>query len=274
MLWLQLAIRALTFVFSAVFALAPAGAQEKERKTKKTPKTTIITPMDDAESAAEKRKRNVETPEPESQSMFSFHAAAVAIFPIAVGAQGAVRIGSRLMFFLQGGQVIEPFVVSADSIAQGMGAYDSETGDLVRTLLPGSTYIELGGRYFVGNYRRWYVEAGVGALQGQSQSTGKDLLEVLLGRSLPMISGSVKIPVEGEVTAFKLGIGYTAQWKGRWFWDLSLSLLHPISSSTTMDVPGLSGGAVEQALIRELDEYMADVYAGLYLPAVTFAIRY
>ncbi|MCC7405690.1 MAG: hypothetical protein IT288_14925 [Bdellovibrionales bacterium] len=270
-----LAAKISLWVLASLLTLAPLSAlgQTSPRKSKKPPKTTIITPMDD-EDTAEQAKKSMAPPESASGPVFSFHAAALAMFPIAVGAQGAVRIGSRLMFYLQGGVVPDPFVSSADSIAQSIGAYDSETGDLVRTLLPGSTYIEVGGRYAVGNYRRWYLEGGIGALRGQSQSTGKDVLEVLLGRTLPGASGNTQIPIEGEVTAFKLGFGYTSQWKGRWFWDLSLAVLHPISSTTTMDIPGLSGGALEQAIVNELDSYMADVYAGLYLPALTLAVRY
>lgn len=259
-------------VLLTVVSVSAIG-QTQQRKTKKPPKTTIITPMDDQDTA-DQAKKSMAPPEPESGPAFSFHAAALAMFPIAVGAQGAMRIGSRIMFYLQAGVVPDPFVSSADSIAQSIGAYDSETGDLVRTLLPGSTYIEVGGRYAVGNYRRWYVEAGIGALRGQSQSTGKDVLEVLLGRALPGASGNAQIPIEGEVTAFKLGLGYTSQWKGRWFWDVSLAVLHPISSTTTMDIPALSGGALEQAIVSELDSYMAEVYAGLYLPAITLAVRY
>lgn len=193
---------------------------------------------------------------------------------MALGIQGGLQLGSRLMFYLQGGVVPETFVSGANSVAQGMGAYGKETGDLVTDLLPGATYLELGGRIYVGSKKRWFMEMGAGFLRGQSQSTGKQLLEAILGRSLPGAGGTNQIPVEGEVTAVKLGMGYSLPWRQKFHWDFGLAILHPISSSTSMDIPWLNGGAIEQALVAELDKFMKDTYGQLYLPTITVTFRY
>lgn len=260
-------------IFLAVIAVPSYQMASAQEATKKRPtKDPIKKVSPHSKSTSQENTANpekVQTP----QSLLGFHVAALSEFPMALGVQGSLRVGSRLLFYLQGGVVPELYVNMADSIAQGLGAYGKETGDLVTDLLPGATYLEIGGRLYVGSKTRWYLEAGLGFLFGKSQSTGKDLLEAILGRSL-LGAGTNQIPVEGEVTALKLGMGYSWPWRKRFHWDFGLAILHPIASSTTMDIPWLNGGAIEQALVKELDAFMENTYDQLYLPMITVSFRY
>lgn len=194
--------------------------------------------------------------------------------PVAIGARFAalspIRLGARIGV----GFTPEAYVRAANGIAQGFGAYDDSTAELIERATSNALYVSAQLLYRFGERSGFEVAAGYSLLSGQGQATNRLLLEAATGRSFPGLPGNSNAELRSTVHNFAVDVGYRFAIRERWQVAASIGLVKPIASSSSVDFARLNGPG-EDAVSESIDEYLDETYKKyVYIPTVSVHAGY
>lgn len=234
---------------------------------------TVVSPPRSASSRWVREQR--------STGAWHLNLEAVTDVPIDVGARLTLEMPYRLRISTSLGVMPGPYVDVINAIATSAGAYDESTATVIRGALERSlvSRTHLGWRPL----RRygWYFEAGYGLVTLGGTVTGRDVLIVTTGLSLP--EGGRGDALEYDVTSTLHMIDIETGWRFL-VWDdrivlrLALGFAGTVSArtrATPLETLPSRASAGAEVLAREAEAYLDDIYTSyVFTPVVTAGVGY
>jgi hypothetical protein len=196
-------------------------------------------------------------------------------FPVAVGGRFVLESPFRLRLSTSLGFMPGPYVDAINATIVGLGGYDQQTADLVKSALQSS----LVWRTHVG-LRAWrglYVEAGYGLAVLGGAAAGSDLIAAVTGRSFPAAEGVGRpFQLDAMLHMADVEVGYDFHLSRRWQIRAAIGGAFTFAASVHIE-PGflpVSSQLVNQ-FSRDAEVYLEDVFTSYgFMPVASVSVAY
>lgn len=164
---------------------------------------------------------------------------------------------------------LESYTDGMNSVALDYEFYNQGTADIISEVLKGADFIEFAIGWSRQKNESWFIEVSYSYIKGDGQVSGSTITEAVSDVVLP--TGSNIYDIEGEIYSLGLRTGYVFQLADKQSLILSLGVLKPQRSKTSLDRE--TSGPVQEALLnsanRRLDAYLDEVLKNdVYIPVL------
>ena len=195
-------------------------------------------------------------------------------FPIAAGGRFVLETPFRARLSTSLGFMPGPYVDAINATVVGVGGYDDQTADLVKTVLQSS----LVWRTHVG-IRAWrglYVEAGYGLVTLGGAAAGSELIAAVTGRPFPTsVAGTLPFRIDATLHMADVEIGYDFHLSPRWQVRAAVGGAFTFAASTRIEPDFQPVPTQVNQFARDAEAYLDDVFTSYaFTPVVSVSVAY
>ena len=139
--------------------------------------------------------------------------------PVALGGRVSILTPLRLGARVGVGYPPRGYVQAANAVAQGFGAYDDSTAELIENAASNALYLSAQALFRFGKRRGFEVAAGYALLSGSGQATNRLLLESVTGQSFPGLPGTSQAQVQSTIHNLAVDVGHRGLIREHWQGD-------------------------------------------------------